>query len=190
MDAAANQFGRRRLIAGTTAGLGLGLAAIAGVSLANAQSTPEASDDATGDTLSTPDDAFVARATERYDEFVAGVAGALSIPDTAAVDTAIRASLTGMVDSRLADGEISANAAETARTAIASSPAPLAGLLMAGRGGFGHGGRGLGGRGTGDRDTDSRRDGDSDEGSGGTTAPESSASPSPDASAATPAVAV
>ncbi|HEV2529889.1 MAG TPA: hypothetical protein VGT61_15705 [Thermomicrobiales bacterium] len=192
MDTRTTLLGRRRLLAGSA---GLGLAAIAGVSLAAAQATPEPSDDTTDDTAndttddatSTSEDAFLARATERYDEFVTGLAGALSISDTATVDSAIRTSLTAMVDARLAEGTISADAAESARSAIASSPAPLAALLMAGR--VGGRGRGHGGPGWGGRDS-ARTEDETDDGTGGTSDPAASSSPSTEGVAATPAAAL
>jgi hypothetical protein len=131
----------RRTVLGGAAGLGL--AAVTRSVLVHAQATPEASDDP-----STTEDTRLARAAERYDEFVSGLAGALDIADTATVDAAIRTSLTAMIDAQLAAGEISANDAEAARTAIASAPSPVAGLLMAGRGDrAGFGGDGWGGLG-------------------------------------------
>lgn len=141
-------FGRRTVVAGAA---GLGLATLVGGSFVRAQDTPatptpdDGSDAATDD--STQREEFEAEAGARYDDFVSRLAGNLGGVDSTTVDTAIRATLTDLVDARLAAGEISANDADAARTAITDSPAPLLGMFLAGRGDGpgGFGGRGHGG---------------------------------------------
>ena len=145
-------FGRRTIFAGAA---GLGLATLVGGSLVRAQETPtDGTPDASSDT--TTDEATLreeieAEAGARYDDFVSRLAANLSISDTTGVDTAIRTTLTDLVDARLEAGEISANDADAARTAITDSPAPLMGIFLAGhgdgQGGFGGRRRGLGGPG-------------------------------------------
>lgn len=151
MDSLNQPHGRRTLIAGAA---GLGLASVIGGSLVRAQATPEPSDGTTTDATTEETD----RATEaaaRYNDFVAKLATNLGGTDSTAVDAAIRASLTDIVDERLAAGEISANDATAAKTAIASNASPVLGLFAAGGhdGGFGRfgghgrpGGFGFGGR--------------------------------------------
>lgn len=148
MDDIRKPIGRRTVFAGAA---GLGLATLVGGTLVRAQDTPatgEATPTTGTDTDTTTDEAtlreeFAAEAGARYDDFVSRLAGNLGITDSTQVDTGIRTTLTDLVDARLAAGEISANDADAARTAIADNPAPLVGLFMAGRrdgpGGFGRG---------------------------------------------------
>jgi hypothetical protein len=172
MDSLNQPHGRRTLIAGAA---GLGLASVIGGSLVRAQATPEPSGGTTTDTT-TQDTDRAAEAATRYDDFVAKLATNLGNTDSAAVDTAIRASLTDIVDERLAAGEISANDATAAKTAIASSAAPILGLFAAARydggsgrfgghgrpGDFGPGGFGPGGFGSGGRPGDDETGDDTD----------------------------
>lgn len=168
-------FGRRTIFASAA---GLGLATLVGGSLVRAQDTPApGTPDASTNIGTETDEAtlraeFEAEAGARYDDFVSRLAGNLSIADSAEVDTAIRTTLTNLVDARLEAGEISANDADAARTAITDNPAPLMGIFLAGRGDGpgGFGGRGRGGMdGSGmfgddasDDDTDDGTDDDSD----------------------------
>lgn len=151
MDTTTQLYGRRAVIAGAAGVAGLGLATLAGSRFAAAQVTPEADEEATRR------DEIEAEVAARYDDFVSRLATSLGLTDTASVDTGIRDALTGMIEARLEAGEISANDAEAATTAIASSPAPLFGLMIAGGRGRqrrGHGGFRGGFDGFGDPDDD------------------------------------
>ncbi len=168
-------FGRRTIFAGAA---GLGLATLVGGSLVGAQDTPALGTPVASTDIGTDADEatlrakFEAEAGARYDNFVTRLAGNLSISDSAEVDTAIRTTLMSLVDARLEAGEISANDADAARTAIADSPAPLIGIFLTGRrdGPGGFGGRGRGGMGapgmfgddTSEDDTDRGSDDDSE----------------------------
>ena len=118
---------RRRVLAGTA---GLGAAALLGAKLVQAQTatgTPEAG---TG-TTETDEQTY-------YDNFVGKLAANLNISDAATVDTAIRDSLTEIVDEELAGGHISQDTATKLKENIASGDVPF---LFPGRRGLGgHGG--------------------------------------------------
>lgn len=158
MDLVNRPHGRRAVIVGAA---GIGLASIVGGSLVHAQTTPEAGDATPTDETTPEQTDRSAEAAARYDDFVSKLATNLGNTDPTAVDTAIRTSLTTIVDERLAAGEISANDADAAKTAIASSPAPIFGIFAGTfRGGGRDGGRwgrtggpGFGGRFCGDSDT-------------------------------------
>ena len=152
MNTTSRSVGRRGLVAGAA---GLGIATLVGGSIVRAQDTPStgtpdpATETDTGTDASNVREEFEAEAGARYDDFVSRLAGNLGIGDTASVDTAIRTTLTDLADARLAAGEISANDADAARTAITENPAPPMGLFLGGhhddrggvsgrvRGGFG-----------------------------------------------------
>ena len=131
MDDIRKPIGRRAMFAGAA---GLGLATLVGGTLVRAQDTPDTGDgtpttDTNGMTDETSTNEVAAGA--RYDDFVSRLASHLGIADSTQVDTGIRTTLTDLVDARLAAGEISANDADAARTAITDSPAPLGGLFNA-----------------------------------------------------------
>ncbi len=88
--------------------------------------------------------------TAAYDEFVAGLAANLGV-DAVAVDAAITQTFTDMVAARLADGEISADAAAELTERITAGDVPF-GLGWLGDGHSGRGGMG-GFDGPGDRGT-------------------------------------
>ena len=124
---------RRRVLAGTA---GLGAAALLGAKLAQAQTatgTPEAG----ADTTEMDEQTY-------YDNFVGKLAANLNISDAATVDTAIRDSLTEIVDEELAGGHISQDMATKMKENIASGDVPF---LFPGRHGMGrHGGAMRGGK--------------------------------------------
>jgi len=124
----ASVLNRRRVLAGTA---GLGAAALLGVKLVQAQTatgTPEAG---TG-TTETDEQTY-------YDNFVGKLAANLNISDAATVDSAIRDSLTEIVDEELAGGHISRDTATRLKENIASGDVPF---LFPGRRGMGrHGGK-------------------------------------------------
>ena len=161
MDDISKPIGRRTVFAGAA---GLGLATLVGGTLVRAQDTPDTGDgtpttetDGTTDETSTNE----AEAGARYDDFVSRLAGNLGITDSSQVDAGIRTTLTDLVDARLAAGEISANDADAARTAIADSPTPLGGLFRAGHG-DGPGGFGRGRRDSNDSDPSDQADGETE----------------------------
>lgn len=170
--AARGSVTRRKVISGIA---GAGAAAIVGTTLARAQestSTPETGTDSTTDTedTTTPENS---RATQ-YQTFLTKLAAVLSITDTTTLDTGIRDALKGIIDDELAAGDIAANAATEAKTAIDESTAPLSFHLGLGgaMGSFGgqFGGPGMGGRGNaqfpggkpGDSDSTETEDGTSE----------------------------
>ncbi len=132
---------RFALIGGLTALLAL----VLGVGLigsAFAQTDPAVQDAATptDPTTTTP----AATAGNRYQDFLDQLAANLGGTDAATLDTAIRTTLKQAVDARLADGEISANAADALKRQIDAADVPLrhVGLIggrLGGRDGFGHG---------------------------------------------------
>ncbi len=127
----ASVLNRRRVLAGTA---GLGAAALLGAKLVQAQTatgTPEAG------TTETDEQTY-------YDNFIGKLAANLNISDAATVDTAIRASLTEIVDEELAGGHISQDTATKLKENIASGDVPF---LFPGRRGMGrHGGGMRGGK--------------------------------------------
>ena len=158
MDDIRKPIGRRTVFAGAA---GLGLATLVGGTIVRAQDTPDTGDGTpTTDTDGTTDETSTneAEAGARYDDFVSRLAGNLGITDPSQVDTGIRTTLTDLVDARLAAGEISANDADAARTAIADSPTPLGGRFRVGHGddpgGFGRGRGGFGRSGMSDQPDD------------------------------------
>jgi hypothetical protein len=144
---------RRKVISGIA---GVGAAVITGTALARAQestSTPESGIDSTTDTedTTTPEN----NRETQYQTFLTKLAAALSITDTTTLDTGIRDALKGIIDDQLAAGDIAANAATEAKTAIDEATAPISFHLGLGgdfrNGGFGgqFGGPGMGGGGNG-----------------------------------------
>ena len=127
----ASALNRRRVLAGTA---GLGAAALLGAKLVQAQTatgTPEAG------TTETDEQTY-------YDNFVGKLAANLNISDAATVDTAIRDSLTEIVDEELAGGHISQDTATKLKENIASGDVPF---LFPGRRGMGRrGGESHGGK--------------------------------------------
>ncbi len=166
MDDIRKPIGRRAVFAGAA---GLGLATLVGGTLVRAQDTPDTGESTptTGtdtDTDTTTDETTSSdevAAGARYDDFVSRLASHLGIADSTQVDTGIRTTLTDLVDARLAAGEISANDADAARTAITDSPAPLGGLFRAGHG-DGPGGFGRGRGDSNDSDSSDQDDDDTD----------------------------
>jgi hypothetical protein len=138
---------RRNVLSGIA---GAGAAAIIGTTLARAQeSTPtvESGTGGTTDDTTTPDDG---RATQ-YQTFLTKLAAEISLSDTTTLDTGIRDALKGIIDDELTAGDIAANAAIAAKTAIDEATAPISfhfGLGDGARNG-GFGGPGMGGRGNG-----------------------------------------
>jgi hypothetical protein len=138
---------RRNVISGIA---GVGAAAIVGTTLARAQeSTPtvESGTDGTTDDTTTPED----RRATQYQTFLTKLAAALSLSDTTTLDTGIRDALKGIIDDELTAGDIAANAATEAKTAIDEATAPISfhlGLNDCARGGS-FGGPGMSGRGNG-----------------------------------------
>ena len=124
-NTSASVLNRRRVLAGAA---GLGAAALMGAKLAQAQTAT-----ATPETDTTEPDEVT-----YYDNFVGKLAANLSISDAGTVDTAIRASLTEIVDEELAGGHISQDTATKLKENIASGDVPF---LFPGRRGMGrHGG--------------------------------------------------
>lgn len=162
--AAGGSVTRRRVISGIA---GVGAAAIVGTTLARAQestSTPETGTDSTTDTedTTTPEE----RVATQYQTFLTKLAAALAMSDTTTLDTGIRDALKGIIDDELAAGDIAANAATEAKTAIDEATAPISFRLGAGGdfkgGGFGgqFGGPSMGGRGNGRSRGEKPDDGD------------------------------
>src|SRR3954451_18613964 len=142
----ASTLNRRRVLAGTA---GLGAAALLGAKLVQAQTatgTPEAG---TG-TTETDEQTY-------YNNFVSKLAANLNISDAATVDTAIRDSLTELVDEELAGGHISQDTATRLKENIASGDVPF---LFPGRRGMGRHGGPMGGGKPGDKSDDN---GDTDD---------------------------
>jgi hypothetical protein len=124
----ASTLNRRRVLAGTA---GLGAAALLGAKLVQAQTATGTPDAGTG-TTDTDEQTY-------YDNFIGKLAANLNISDAATVDTAIRASLTEIVDEELAGGHISQDTATRMKENIASGDVPF---LFPGRRGMGrHGGK-------------------------------------------------
>src|SRR3954451_12684603 len=142
----ASMLNRRRVLAGTA---GLGAAELLGAKLVQAQTatgTPEAGTS----TTETAKKAY-------YDDFVGKLAANLNISDAATVDTAIRNSLTEIVDEELAGGHISQDTATRLKQNIASADVPF---LFPGRRGMGRHGGPMGGGKPGDKSDDN---GDTDD---------------------------
>jgi hypothetical protein len=95
--------------------------AVAGLPAGAQDSTPPAGA-STGDT---EDAAENAAELALYQDFVGKFATNLGQSDPAAVDAAIRATLTQMVDEQFAAGTISANEADALKQSIAASDSPI-----------------------------------------------------------------
>jgi len=89
------------------------------------ESTPSADDATITETADAAETTRREAAAAAYDEFVAGLAANLSITDATSVDAAIRATFTDMVAAKLADGEISADAAASLTERIEAGEMPL-----------------------------------------------------------------
>lgn len=89
------------------------------------ESTPSAEDAATAETVDAAETTRSVEAAAAYDEFVASLAANLGITDATSVDAAIRATFTEMVAAKLADGEISADAAAALTERIEAGEMPL-----------------------------------------------------------------
>jgi len=144
---------RRTLVArGSASAFTLTLAGLAANRAVNAQdATPVPGTDTdigngTDETQETPENT----AGTKYQEFVAALASNLGVTDGATVDTAIRTTLKGFIDAKLAAGDITANDATERKAAVDASEAPI---RIGGAGG--HGGM-SGGRG-GDKPNDDAR---------------------------------
>lgn len=131
IERAGGALTRRRMIAG---GAGVGVAALAGVTLAYAQS---ASPSPSGDTFGTSGQATPSAGTSQstsnaqemaaqaYQTFVSNLTTNLGLTDTAATDQAIRTSLSQEVDALLSEGHISQDEATALKQRITSDDVPL-----------------------------------------------------------------